>query len=260
MNQLPSQQTWTSEALQYNKSSTRWKMINMQWKVTWWLKMEILLMMDWIRRMKARMMEVWQEERRVVNEMPDIVNNYISCNEPQHNTSLQMFSNNCIKCGSLNCYADDANYVYYSSNRVNKQQVISNKWITIKNFLEANHLTINTTKTVLQESIMYHKETKIGGAPITLDTWDPITEVTKTITSNRYHRALGLTVQESTSWKSHMEEGEDALLPCLRSKLDMLKYIGRNLPQPSKKLLATGTILSKLQYMIPILGGLEEKY
>ena len=54
--------------------------------------------------------------------------------------------------------------------------------------------------------------------------------------------------------------GEKAILPTLRSKLGALKYCCRKLPISSRKLLATGLIVSRLVYLLPVYGGTCRKY
>ena len=101
----------------------------------------------------------------------------------------------------------------------------------------------------------------MGGEPLSLVTYD-INYKPKTILPNKYSRILGLNVQNSTSWKASIEDGSEALLPNLRrEKLGILKFIGKTLPFNSRNFLASGLLLSKIQYMLPIWGGgTEPKY
>ena len=82
----------------------------------------------------------------------------------------------------------------------------------------------------------------------------------KTIKSNVSERLLGINLQNDTSWKSHLQTGEKPLMSALRKRLGALKHLGTQVPKNGRKLLATGLIISKLIYMIPVWGGAPITY
>ena len=55
---------------------------------------------------------------------------------------------------------------------------------------------------------------------------------------------LGGTIQGTTSWKEHLDTGEEALLPKLWKKLGALKFLSRKLSKKSRLLLANGYIMN----------------
>ena len=58
-----------------------------------------------------------------------------------------------------------------------------------------------------------------------------------------------------------IETGEEAIPPILRRrKIGALKYLGKNIPRASKLLLANGLIIGKINYHLPLYGGMQEKY
>ena len=82
----------------------------------------------------------------------------------------------------------------------------------------------------------------------------------KTIKSNVSERLLGINLQNDTSWKSHLQTGDKPLMSALRKRLGALKHLGTQVPKNGRKLLATGLIISKLIYMIPVWGGAPITY
>ena len=66
--------------------------------------------------------------------------------------------------------------------------------------------------------------------------------------------------RKNLQWQAFLETGSEPLLPALRKNLDILKYLGKNIPQASKKLLATGLIIGKMNYLLPLYGGTQDTY
>ena len=73
-------------------------------------------------------------------------------------------------------------------------------------------------------------------------------------------RLLGCNLQKNLSWQAMIASGEKALLPVLRKKLGALKHTGKTIPTRSRNVLATGFILSRINYLIQVWGGAEVKY
>ena len=82
----------------------------------------------------------------------------------------------------------------------------------------------------------------------------------KTIKSNVSEILLGINLQNDTSCKSHLQTGEKPLMSALRKRLGALKHLGTQVLKNGRKLLATGLIISKLIYMIPVWGGVPITY
>ena len=49
-------------------------------------------------------------------------------------------------------------------------------------------------------------------------------------------------------------------MPKVRKQLGLLKFIGKTMSEEGRKILATGLILSRICYLIPLWGGTQEKY
>ena len=126
-------------------------------------------------------------------------------------------------------------------------------------FFNANKLTVNKLKTVLQELMLKQKRCKIQGSPPYLVTLDDKGDI-KVVKAAKSSILLGGSIQNDLQWQSHLETGEAPLLSALRQKLGALKHIGGNIPPKSKLLLINGMLLSKILYLLPLYGSTHKKY
>ena len=100
-----------------------------------------------------------------INELPDIVNDYGSCSNDNHEPSEKLFNNNCNFCGCLPGYADDAVYVVASTSREWNQERMIIMLDRITKILNANSLSVNKSKTIIQEIMLKQKRCKTKGVP-----------------------------------------------------------------------------------------------
>ena len=195
-----------------------------------------------------------------VNKLPDIVNDFESCSSDAHESTEYLFNVNCRYCGGLPCYADDAVYYVSSKSREWNQDRIKVILDRLTVFLNANYLTVNKSKTVLQEFMLKQKRCKINGSPPQLTTFLENGDV-KIVHALKSCNSLGGTLQNDLQWREHIETGENSLLSAVRKKLGALKYLGGGgIPRKSKLMLANGLILSKILYLLPLYGGTQIKY
>ena len=82
----------------------------------------------------------------------------------------------------------------------------------------------------------------------------------KNITAEKNITILGCKLQNNTTWKDHLEEDKESLIPRLRQQIGLLKHVGKEMSYKGKLLLANGLIQSRLQYLLPIWGGTPYKY
>ena len=167
-------------------------------------------------------------------------------------TKENLMDDDCRGCGNIPSYADDATYVC-TGNRENNQVRVIEILEKLRKFLNGNMLTINTAKTVLIEIMVPQRRTVTLGEEPSIKTKNEIGEE-KIVKTSTEAVLLGGTFHRSTSWKAHVQTGEEALVSKLRKKLGMLKFIGKNLNKKGKLMLANGFILSKIIYLIPPLG------
>ena len=151
-----------------------------------------------------------------INEMADTINEYETCNNEVHEVPEYLFRDDCHRCGSLPSYADDSTYVCSHPNILQNQTRMIEVLEKLRTVLNTNQLTINKSKTVIMESMLPQQRTVTIGEPPTLETMDDKGEVK--IVSKAAILLRG-TFHESTSWKTHMETRDEAILPKLKKNL-----------------------------------------
>ena len=87
-----------------------------------------------------------------------------------------------------------------------------------------NKLSINRDKTTFAEIMIGKKRARTPGDPPVLNELQPDGS-TKLIKTQRETKLLRATIQDNMNWASHMEEGEDALLPDARKSRKQLRYL-----------------------------------
>ena len=192
-----------------------------------------------------------------INELPAIMKNKYDCQHTAHNSEY-LFGKNCPQCGNIICFADDSTLIFSSNSRILNQMKLVEGLDIIGNFLTANQLSINRTKTTISEIMIGQKRARTPGHPPTLSEFES-DGTEKIIKAQSETRLLGANIQDNMSWKAHLDTGEEAMLPEARKKLGILKHLGKQAPKHSRKILADGLVLSKIRYLTPLWGGTSEK-
>ena len=193
-----------------------------------------------------------------LNELPTVIKDDIGCNNQSHSRGKDdLFGQDCPNCGRMICYSDDSTYVTASTTREENQTKVIRNHDNITEFLTANGMMMNPTKTTLSEHMVRQRRNVTDGSPPTLVTKLPNGD-DKIIQSSRFTRLLGGNIQDDLTWRGQLELGKKALLPILRTKIGALKIIARNVPEKGRLCLANGIIISKLLYLLPTWGGTHE--
>ena len=126
----------------------------------------------------------------------------------------------------------------------------------LESFMNNNELSVNVTKTSIVECMIQQKRGKIRGDPPHLIVQDPEkpTETIRISDKNKF-RILGANISQNMSWQAHLVSEHKAIFPAVRKKLGALKQLGAQLPKHSRRALAEGLLLSKMQYLITLWGG-----
>ena len=191
------------------------------------------------------------------NDLPNIVNED-DCDDNCHTQRNKLFNDNCSKCGLIPMYADDATLLVIANDRFTAQETINSKIPKIKEYMDANALTINLRKAEILEIMVRQKRVHLTSAPPQLTVNNPDGTL-KHITTSSSIRLLGANLNADMSWSHHIDKGEKALLPTLRMKLGAITHIARNLPTKSRLLLVNGLIMSRVIYLIQMWGGLTNR-
>ena len=195
-----------------------------------------------------------------INEMPELAKNKTECEDTSHKGTDSLFTPNCSRCGQIVCFADDATYVSRNSDRNENQKNITRNMKNMKDYLNANDLAVNETKTAVIEVMNKQKRSRVKGAPPIIEAKDENSEDV-TLAARDDVRLLGVNLSKDLTWATHLETGtEKNLLPALRKQLGILKYIAPENSSYSRKIIAQSTIISRILYAIPVWGGITTKY
>ena len=170
-----------------------------------------------------------------------------------HKNNEKLFSEVCEECGSLNLYADDTTYFVANKRRQKNENMIRETLVEIEKFLAENKLHLNVGKTTLLEAMIPQKKGKTPGEPPSLQVEAEPGRMKDIVDVGRC-RILGVNIQSNMTWLAHLESGEKAILPRVRRQLGALVHQGKKIPLRCRKTLATGLILSRMQYAIAIWG------
>ena len=196
-----------------------------------------------------------------INELPSVINEDY-CGEDVHQTTTELFTKDCTKCGTLPVFADDAQYVISNKKRKENQEKIEEIFTKLRNFFEDNGLQINASKTSITEHMMRQKRTRFEGIPTDLTVTDMVKtkkgdwiEVENLITDKEKYRYLGLNFQNNGIWEAHITTGKKPLLQNLRRQLGMITKIGHCTSSKIRLQIVNTLILSRINYMICIWGN-----
>ena len=187
------------------------------------------------------------------NEMTQVVMDS-GCKNLVHLDTQKLFTPECESCGSVTLYADDATFHVSNKQREHNQNKLIENLEKLNFFLNANCMTINMEKTKIVEIMIKQKNCKLPREPPKLTVINS-RQQTKVITDSGNCRILGMNIQGNLTWNSHLETGVKPLLPTLRKNLGLLKSLGKKLPPGSRNTLATGFLLSRINYLIGVWGG-----
>ena len=193
-----------------------------------------------------------------VNELTQAVRQD-NCADASHLINDDLFGHPCEKCGGITMYSDDATYIIANKRREQNQVKLEENFGKILDFMNNNELTMNLGKTTLTECMLSQKKGRTPGPPPKLSV-STGPGVIKEIVDKGECKVLGATLQSNMSWAIHLVRGKHALLPTLKKQLGALQHLGKKVPLRCRKLIATGLILSKMTYLIPLWGSSTKNY
>ena len=199
-----------------------------------------------------------------INEMPNIVENP-DCKNQIHQNTENLFNDDCKDCGSFIMYADDGHFQFASNNRGQNQDKLDEIFWKIRNYLNANGLLMNESKTSLSEFMSYQKRTKTSGIPpditvreLTIDKEGNSKLQDELISDKGWCRLLGINLTNNQSWEGHLISGKKSLLPMIRKQIGMISRISGNMNRNARLKLVNAYVASRLTYMICLWGNTNE--
>lgn len=160
----------------------------------------------------------------------------------------QAISNNCDNCGHVCCYADDSTYTVSNFDPVKLNKEIKSKYERLSQYMSDNWLVLNSDKTHLLIMTSPHRHRKNGNFGMSLNTG------TEVIERRESEALLGATLSNNFQWNLHLRDGEKSVLRTLNLKNNMLKKISRAADFKSRKIVASGLILSTINYIMQVYG------
>ena len=199
-----------------------------------------------------------------INEMTNIVEN-TDCKNEVHLKTENLFNGDCKDCGAFIMYADDGQFQFASNSRGQNQDKIDNIFWNIRDYLNANGLLMNESKTMLTEFMSYQKRTKISGIPpditvreLTIDKNGKSKLQDELITDTGGCRLLGVNLTNNQTWDGHLLTGQKSLLPNIRKHIGLISRIGTNMSRTARLKLANAHVTSRLSYMICLWGNTND--
>ena len=191
------------------------------------------------------------------NDLPESIhnhtNNIINSVDNNRNNENEIFNIHCQECGGICCFADDSSYSKSSSDPETLKADIKVKYKEIASYMSKNKLVLIGDKTHLM--LLTTDAARRRMAPtdtIVLNTGNEIVEPTEC------EILLGGAVFENLKWTHHILLSSGSLVKQLGSRLNALRKIARVADFKTRKMLANGLFMSKMIYLIPVLGGCEK--
>ena len=147
----------------------------------------------------------------------------------------------------LYLYADDTNarITLSGDNRAN-QAKIQEKVAEMQEYMNSHHLKFNSSKT----QILVKKK----GINNTHGALNLVMEDGSMINQSESVKVLGIVISQDEKYQEYLVTGEKSMLKFLNTRLNMLKLLAKYADFKSRKALAEGLVLSKIDYCVTLWG------
>ena len=180
---------------------------------------------------------------------------HIDCqhNEGNLGDRQELFGFPCNTCGHFISFADDSTIIFQGSKGedASLSVKIDNKLIKVEEFLAANNLKLNISKTQILRTASRQQHVGNKGENISLEAKNDKGE---NIKPSESAKILGITFHKSLIWREYIEAGKEAMVTNLKRKLGALKHTSKFASFNTRVKLANGCIMSKIIYGIQVLG------
>ena len=148
------------------------------------------------------------------------------------------------ECGGICCFADDNNTDTLSTK-------LSEKYNVMAEYMVSNELKLNDDKTHVLIMTTSQKRRK---RPV----YCQITTPTEIIEPSKTEKLLGIMILEDMKWAHYILHDDNSLIVQLNRRLGALKKISKVASFKTRLMIANGTFMSKLIYMIQLWSGCEK--
>ena len=182
------------------------------------------------------------------NDLPEAVENCpLPQDSPQHNFKMY-----CHSCGSICCFADDSSYSFSSEVADDITDNVTEKYSTIAEYMKSHKLKLNGDKTHLMLLLSDATRRARPEFSITLDTGNEM------IQPSKCEKLLGGIISQNLKFTEHIQDHEESMIKALNKRLNALKKVSKTASFKSRKMIANGTIMSRIIYLIPLWSGCEK--
>ena len=182
------------------------------------------------------------------NELPEVVhgedcqNNKLTRIECDWTPNI---STNCRTCGEIVNYADDSSYTATNRDPEVLSQKLGDKYNAVSEFLTANKLKVNDTKTHTM-MLTTSQLRRSRGIDVRVQVGTENQEL------SQVERLLGLQVNQSLKFQEHIMTNEDSVIRSLHKRVNAIKMLSKVMSFKIRLLIANGIFMSKLIYVIPV--------
>ena len=144
----------------------------------------------------------------------------------------------------LSLYADDANAaIKLTKNKYENRVRIRVKAAEMQRYMDSNRLKFNSEKTHL---IVKTRGVNNNHNYLNLEMGDKVIEQSETV------KVLGVVIGRDEKYKEYLVDGKNSMTRFLNTRHNLLKMLSKYADLKSRKALAEGLVLSKLQYCLTI--------
>ena len=149
-----------------------------------------------------------------------------SCTNATHSNHNKLFGGNCEDCGAIIVFADDGEYIVGSNDRHQNQDMIETTFDKIVDYLNANGLAVNQSKTGLTEYMTRQKRVRTAGVlpELTTRVFNNDRLEDKHVTDKATCRLLGGNMSNDLTWFSHLESSKKQYYHQLGDKWERCLY------------------------------------
>ena len=175
-------------------------------------------------------------------DIPDLVHD--------HHVSINNPKTYCNNCGSTVSFMDDNTNSVGCNTPEELSSKLSQQFQVISDYMNTNHLIINSDKTHLV--VMCKRNMKEKRNQVSVNSGNFV------ITPSRSERLLGAQVCEDMKFREHILDNEKSLIKQLTSRLNGLSMVTKRASFKTRLSVINGVYTSKLCYLIQFWGGAND--
>ena len=187
------------------------------------------------------------------NELPSMC--HTNCSHIEENKGIRnnLFGVPCKICGRFVSFADDSTIIFrgIKGEDRNLSLKIDNQLLKIEDFLAANNLKLNISKTQILRTASRQQHAGNQRENIVLSAKNDKDEY---IVPAECAKILGVIFNKALVWKEFLEVGQEAMVGKLKRKLGALKFASKFSSYNTRLKLANGCIMSIITYGIQVWG------